>query len=158
MFFSTLYQSFELTLNIVIFGLPYSTKVTCFASLIFSLDCAKVQPRFSELVSTSQRSGWLADLFVFHTPNLTTTADANEFTSFPTSNSHYSDYWSCAGVGSGTSWTTIDGLRSEKNFNYISYLLKMHEKTKNRFATFTFSPKFSAKNWKKLGKTLDFHS
>ncbi len=57
MFFSTLYQSFELTLNIVIFGLPYSTKVTCFASLIFSLDCAKVQPRFSEFVSTSQRSG-----------------------------------------------------------------------------------------------------
>ena len=29
--------------------------------------------------------------FVFHTPNLTTTADANGFASFPTSNSHYSD-------------------------------------------------------------------
>lgn len=37
--------------------------------------------------------------FVFHTPNLTTTADANEFASFPTSNSHYSDCWSRAGVG-----------------------------------------------------------
>ena len=36
---------------------------------------------------------------MFYTPNLTTTADANEFASFLTSNSHYSDCWSCAGLG-----------------------------------------------------------
>ncbi|MBO8053598.1 hypothetical protein F6P84_05565 [Streptococcus suis] len=41
----------------------------------------------------------MAALFVLPTPNLTYTADANEFASFPTSNSHYSDCWSCAGVG-----------------------------------------------------------
>lgn len=34
---------------------------------------------------------------------------------------------------------------AKKIFLY-NYLFKMHEKIKNRFATFTFSPKFSAKN------------
>ncbi|ASW49155.2 hypothetical protein A7J08_02195 [Streptococcus suis] len=38
-------------------------------------------------------------LFVLLTPNLIYTADANEFASFPSSNSQSSDCWSWAGVG-----------------------------------------------------------
>ena len=66
--------------------------------------------------------------FVFFTPNLTYMADANEFASFPTSNSHYSDLTTDANF--------VRNSRNGQNWSVKHELL--------RFAEQILSPTFNS--------------